>query len=235
MATCAHLPASFSASQPLPPLYLHGRRSFQLSHGGRREAPWSLLAACPADEFPCAWSFSLPARSSTARAAPFPRACNLLYWPSLVLPARAVSLFFFPSRLVLHLASSWRMSLLGSLPSAMAASTTFSCRCFSSGARPCVGHGAWLPSPCFLCPGAQPHAASLLGPRSWLQLGSVLCRHPILHLFPQCALVFARCCARSPLPARYGRGPLPMPSSLCAQPCPSVCCGRFPTCSAILS
>lgn len=110
--------------------------------------------------------------------------------------------------------SSWRMSLLGSLPSAMAASTTFSCRCFSSGARPCVGHGAWLPSPCFLRPGAQPHAASLLGPRSWLQLGSVLCRRPLLHLFPQRALVFARCCARSPLSARRGRGPLPMPSSL---------------------
>jgi hypothetical protein len=110
--------------------------------------------------------------------------------------------------------SSWRMSLLGSLPSSMAASTTFSCRCFSSGARPCVGHGAWLPSPCFLRPGAQPHAASLLGPRSWLQLGSVLCRRPLLHLFPQRALVFARCCARSPLSARRGRGPLPMPSSL---------------------
>jgi hypothetical protein len=34
----------------------------------------------------------------------FPRACNLLCWSSLVLPARAVSLFFFPSLLVLHLA-----------------------------------------------------------------------------------------------------------------------------------
>jgi hypothetical protein len=75
------------------------RRSFQLSQGGRREAPWSLLVACPAVEFPCARSFSFPARSSTARAAPFPRTRNLLCWPSLVLPARVVSLFFFPSLL----------------------------------------------------------------------------------------------------------------------------------------
>jgi hypothetical protein len=49
------------------------------------------------------------------------------------------------------------------------------------------------------------------------------------------ALVSARCCARSPLPTRRGRGPLPMPSSLCAQPCPSARRGRFPARAAVLS
>jgi hypothetical protein len=37
-------------------------------YGSRRESPWSLLTTCPAVEFPCARSFSLPARSFSPRA-----------------------------------------------------------------------------------------------------------------------------------------------------------------------
>ncbi|NP_001183648.1 uncharacterized protein LOC100502242 [Zea mays] len=70
------------------------------------------------------------------------------------------------------------MSLLGSLPSAMATSTTFSCRCFSSGARPCVGHapGCRVPASCALAPNPTrpPCSDRVLGSSSALSCAGVL-------------------------------------------------------------
>lgn len=86
-----------------------------------------------------------------------------------------------------------------------------------------------------LLPGARLQRAPVFLPPPWPHLAEVpAAARPSPCALCARALVSARCCARSPLPTRRRRRPLPMPSSLCAQPYPSARHGRFPARAAVL-